>query len=176
MQAVLSRAARDSHDPSCQAGPKSATPGRPRVAQGIEKFEGLGLHARLQSPVAPGSARRVAGQWPRPGQIVGGQAFDAQSHVGQASGGIEARSEDEAEVEAVAVEDRARRRQRARRGQAAGVLSRGRGSWLTRMRLLRSRRTTSATVPRATRSRRLPRLGSGAVGEPVPATQLGARA
>jgi hypothetical protein len=33
--------------------------------------------------------------------------------------------------------------------------------WLTRMRLLRSSLTTSATVPRATRSSRLAKLGSG---------------
>ena len=99
-------------------------------------------------------ASSVCGQLGGARRVVGEQAFDAERHVGQPAGGVDARAEREAEVEGAA---RARRRARrprtapprraacGRRGCASGPARPGGGCW-------RRACTTSATVPSATRS------------------------
>ena len=95
-------------------------------------------------------------------RVVGEQAFDAEAHVGEAAGGVEARAEDEAEIEGC----------RLRRIAAGGLEQGGEaGLQLAGAHALQAladedavvavELTTSATVPSATRSSRLARLGSG---------------
>ena len=99
----------------------------------------------------------------RPRLVVGEQALDADRHVGEPPGGVEPRAGDEAEV----VRCRARRGRGRRRANSAStpgcalpgahpreaLLDEDRG-WSA------SRRTTSATVPSATRSSSDARFGS----------------
>jgi hypothetical protein len=87
--------------------------------------------------------------------VVAQQAFDAERHVGQTPGGVQPRPDREAEVGGA----RLARLAPATANSAAtpGCMRPARTRFspcATRQRLLRSRRTTSATVPSATRSSR----------------------
>ena len=90
-------------------------------------------------------------------RVVGEQAFDAERHVGQAAGGVDARAEREAEVERRwRARRRGRRRRTAprrpaacgRRGCASGPARRGGGCW---RRAGRRRRRCRAPPGRAAR-------------------------
>ena len=110
--------------------------------------------------------------------VVGQQAFDAQRHVGQAPGGVDARAQRKAEVEgggARAASRAGRREQRGharlharRRARASGPAPPGGGCW-------RRACTTSATVPSATRSSRASSLGCAGRVEHAALAQLGAQ-
>ena len=93
--------------------------------------------------------------------VVGEQAADAERHVGEPPRGVEARPGDEAEVDSrrargVAAGDGEQRGDAGLRAPGADA----REPCATRMRLTWSRRTTSATVPSATRSSSAARFGS----------------
>jgi hypothetical protein len=116
----------------------------------------------------------------RPHRVVGDQALDADAHVVEAAGGIQPRPGGEAQVAGRDLLDAAAGdlQQRPQPGRQRPARMRRRPC-STRMRLLRSSVTTSATVPSATRSSssRQIRLGPPAGArdlEPAAAAQLGA--
>jgi len=67
--------------------------------QGFEQDECLILHVRFDFAALAVQVIEFLRNLQGTGGIVGGQAFNAQTHVGQTTGGIEARPEQEAEVE-----------------------------------------------------------------------------
>ena len=120
----------------------------------VELREGVDLHVALD--VAPFAVELVElpREFERALEAVRRQAFDADRHVGQAPGRVDARADREAEVVGAGG---ARRPCPATWNSAAipgcrRPLRMRCSPCATRMRLLRSRRTTSATVPSATRS------------------------
>jgi hypothetical protein len=87
--------------------------------------------------------------------VVGEQALDADRHVGEPPGGIDARADRETEIGGRAVRTlRPATWNSAAMPGAAWPLRMRSSPAATRMRLLRSSGTTSATVPSATRSSR----------------------
>ena len=145
------RAARMPTTPSCQVGSKNAALVFAR--QIFQQGKGLIEHVRLDllalavQPVELLRAVRGARL------VVGEQALDAEAHVGEAAGGVEPRAGDEAEVEARRLGRVAPRRAQQRRDAGWPRPARRRFRPCdTRLRLLASSGTTSAMVPRATRS------------------------
>ena len=121
----------------------------------FEQMQGLLLHVGLDFTAFAVEIVELLGDGQGAGRVVGDQAFDAQAHVGQAAGGVEARAEQEAEVEGGgAFGSRPAALNRAAMPAFIWPRACASGPWLTRMRLLRSSLTTSATVPSATRSSR----------------------
>jgi hypothetical protein len=74
--------------------------------------QGLRLHARFDLAALAVECVELLRDVHRASRVVGDQAFDAQRHVGQAAGGVEARADHEAEVEGAApAPGRVRRRE-----------------------------------------------------------------
>ena len=108
--------------------------------------------------------------------VVGQQAFDAQRHVGQPAGGVDARAQREAEVEGGG-----RLRLAAGGGEQAGQAAGQRAGadalrpCATRRRLLASSFTTSATVPSATSGSSASSLGCVCASKHAARAQFGAQ-
>ena len=91
--------------PWCQSGSKKVQ--LACVADLLQRLQSLLQHRRLDlAPLAvqPVELLRAVG---RARLVVGDQALDAEAHVGEPAGGVEARPGDEAEVEARRLGERA---------------------------------------------------------------------
>ena len=134
------RAATMPTTPSWNAGSKIDERRRNVVAGLLALLEqrlGLLVHARLDvAPLAVDRVERLASSARAP-RLVGEQALDAERHVGEAAGGVEARPDREAEVGGAARAGRARRPRTApprpaacgRRARASSPARRGGGCW-----------------------------------------------
>jgi hypothetical protein len=129
----------------------AAPPRRPRTALG--DLQRLLAHAALDVAPLAVDAVQHARQFVGARRVVGQQALDAQRHVGQPAGRVDARAEREAEVEGggdLALRPAAVNSAASPHGMAPARM-RFRPC-ATRRRLLASSLTTSATVPSATRA------------------------
>jgi hypothetical protein len=157
----LMRPARMPITPWCHSGSNSTRLARLPGSMGQPGHGAFFLHAGLDAAAFAVELVELWAMLMARAHVVGDQAFDAQRHVGQAAGGVEARAEGEAQVEGGGPG-----------GVAAGGGKQGADAGLHAVgahalqalgdedAVVAVERTTSATVPSATRSSRSARLGS----------------
>src|SRR4051812_37288108 len=94
--------------------PTGIEEGQAGVLDRFQMFEGLVQHRCLDRPALGIEPIELLREVHGPGFVVGNQAFDADTHVGEPARGVEARPGDETEVEARRLGRRASRRAQER--------------------------------------------------------------